>query len=161
MIKHEKANYSNFLQKISGVDHEDEYSLHHEFSEKLSETNQTYIQQLVGYIFDRENPFDPENTTMKNLVTGATLDAESMPFLLGFVAKGKEAYDKFVKERLDFKSVKLFDKIPMTRKTKRLGKNWKPPNLNKETIYFLRMINYSRVRNLDIADLLKHEIVST
>ena len=38
LIKHEKANYSNFLQKISGVDHEDEYSLHHEFSEKLSET---------------------------------------------------------------------------------------------------------------------------
>ena len=69
LIKHEKANYSNFLRKISGVDHEDDYSLHHEFSEKLSETDQTYIQQLVGYISDRGNPFDPENTTMKNLVT--------------------------------------------------------------------------------------------
>ena len=58
LIKHEKANYSNFLRKISGVDHEDEYSLHHEFSEKLSETDQTYIQQLVGYISDRGNPFE-------------------------------------------------------------------------------------------------------
>ena len=112
LIKHEKANYSNFLRKISGVDHEDEYSLHHEFSEKLSETNQMYIQQLVGYIFDRGNPFDPENTTMKNLVTRATLDAESMSFLLGSVAKDKEAYDKIVKEHLDFRSVKFLAKSP-------------------------------------------------
>ena len=98
---------------------------------------------------------------MKNLVTGATLDAESMSFLLGSVAKCKEAYDKFVKERLDCKSVKLFDKIPMTWKTKKMGKNWKPPNVNKETIHFLRMIDYSRLCNLDIANLLKHETVST
>ena len=136
LIKHEKANYSNFLRKISGVDHEDEYSLHHEFSEKLSETDQTYIQQLVGYISDRGNPFDPENSTIKNLVTGATLDAESMSFLLGLVAKGKEAYDKFIKERLDCKSVKLFDKIPMTGKTKKMGNNWKPPDVNKEQYIF-------------------------
>ena len=112
LIKHEKANYSNFLRKISGVDHEDEYSLHHEFSEKLSETNQMYIQQLVGYIFDRGNPFHPENTAMKNLVTGATLDVESMSFLLGSVAKDKEAYDKIVKEHLDFRSVKFLTKSP-------------------------------------------------
>ena len=91
MIKHEKANYSNFLRKISGVDHEDEYSLHREFSEKLSETDQMYMQQLVGYISDRGNLFDQENTTMKNLVTGATFDAKSMLFLLGSVTKGKEA----------------------------------------------------------------------
>ena len=78
---------------------------------------------------------------MKNLVTGATLNAESMSLLLGSVAKGKEAYDKFVKECLDCKSVKLFDKIPMTRKTKMMGKNWKPPNVNKETIHFPQMID--------------------
>ena len=153
-----KANYSNFLWKIPAVNHEDKCSLHHEFSEKLSQTDQTYIQWLVGYISNRGNPFDPENTTMKNLVTGATLDAESMSFLLGSVAKGKEAYDNFVKERLGCKSVKLFDKIPMTWKTKKMGKNWKPPNVNKETIHFLRMIDYSRLCNLDIA---KHEIVLT
>ena len=155
LIKHEKANYSNLLRKISGVDHEDEYSLHHEFSEKLSETDQTYIQKLVGYISERGNPFDPENITLKNLVTGATLNAESTTFLLDSVTQGIEAYDKFVKERLDCKSVKLFDKIPKTRKTKKMRKNWKPPDVNKETIHFLRIIDYSRLRNLDIADLLK------
>ena len=161
LIKHEKANCSNFLRKISGVDQEDEFSLHHEFSEKLSETDQTYIQQLVGYISERGNPFDPENTTMKDLFNGATFDAKSMLFLLGSVTKSKEAYDKFIKECLNCKSVKLFDKIPMTRKTKKMVKNWKPLNVNKETINFLRMIDYSRLHNLDIADLLKHEIVST
>ena len=161
MIKHEKANYSNLLRKISSVDQEDEYSLHHEFSEKLSETDQTYIQQLVDYISDRGNPFDPENSTMKNLVTGATLDAATTSFFLDSVVNGTEAYDKFVKECLDCKSVKLFDKIPMTQKIKKMGKNWKPPDLNKETIHFLRMIDYSRLRSLDITDLLKHKIVST
>ena len=160
LIKHEKAN-SNLLRKISSVDQEDEYSLHHEFSEKLSETDQTYIQQLVDYISDRGNPFDPENSTMKNLVTGATLDAATTSFLLDFVVEGTEAYDKFVKECLDCKSVNLFDKIPMTRKIKKMGKNWKPLDVNKETIHFLWMIDYSRLRSLDIADLLKHEIVST
>ena len=60
-------------------------------SEKLSETDQMYMQQLVGYISDRGNLFDQENTTMKNLVTGATFDAKSMLFLLGSVTKGKEA----------------------------------------------------------------------
>ena len=49
----------------------------------------------------------------------------------------------------------------MTRKTKKMGKNWKPPNLNKETIHFLWMIDYLRLCNLDITDLLKHEIVLT
>ena len=161
LIKHEKANYSNLLRKISSVDQEDEYCLHHEFSEKLSETDQTYIQQLVDCISDRGNPFDLENSTMKNLVTGATLDTATTSFLLDSVVKGTEAYDKFVKERLDCKSVKLFDKIPMTRKIKKMGKNWKPPDVNKETIQFLRMIDYSRLQSLDIADLLKHEIVST
>ena len=161
LIKHEKANYSNLLRKISSVDQEDEYSLHHEFSEKLSETDQTYIQQLVDYISDRGNPFDLENSTMKNLVTGATLNAATTSFLLDSVVKGTEAYDKFVKERLDCKSVKLFDKIPMTRKIKKIGKNWKPPDVNKETIHFLRMIDYSRLRSLDIAGILKQEIVST
>ena len=99
---------------------------------------------------------------MKNLVSGATFDAATTSFFLDSVVKGTEAYDKFVKERLDCKGVKLFDKIPMKRKIKKMGKNWKPPDANKETIHFLRMMDYSRLRSLDIAaDLIKHEIVST
>ena len=42
-----------------------------------------------------------------------------------------------------------------------MGKNWKPPDVNKETIHFLQMIDYSRLCNLDIVDLLKHEIILT
>ena len=78
----------------------------------------------MDYISDRGNLFDPENSTMKNVVTGATLDAATTLFLLDSVVKGTEAYDKFVKECLDCKSVKLFDKIPiMTRMIKKMGKN--------------------------------------
>ena len=42
-----------------------------------------------------------------------------------------------------------------------MGKNWKPPDVNKETIHFLQTIDYSRLCNLDIVDLLKHEIILT
>lgn len=161
LIKHEKSSYSNLLRKFAGVNEEDEYSLHHEFSTKKSESDQASINRVISYISDRGNPFDPECKSIKNLATGATLEVESSSFLLSCVAKGKEAYTKFVKERLQTKTVKLFDTIPKTRRTKRRSKAWAPPDVNKETIHFLRMIDYSRLRQLDIPEILKHEIVQT
>ena len=161
LIKHEKSSYSNLLRKFAGVNEEDEYSLHHEFSAKKSESDKASINQVVSYISNRGNPFDSESKSIKNLATGATLEAESSSFLLSCVGKGEEAYNKLVKERLQTKMVKLFDKIPKTRRSKRRSKNWTPPDVNKETIHFLRMIDYSRLRKLDISQVLRHEIVST
>ena len=51
--------------------------------------------------------------------------------------------------------------IPKIRRSKRRSKNWIPPDLTKETIHFLRIIDYSRLRNLDVSEILKYEIVTT
>ena len=32
LIKHEKSNYTNLLRQMSGINNEDQYSLHHDFS---------------------------------------------------------------------------------------------------------------------------------
>ena len=75
--------FSNLLRNFASLNHEDEYSLHHKFSDKQRETDQAYVEQVVTYISDRGNPFKAENTTIKNLATGATPEAESTSFLLG------------------------------------------------------------------------------
>ena len=65
------------------------------------------------------NPFDEKESIPKNLATGASLTEDSKSFLLSCVKKGEEAYQKFVNERLNVKSVKLFDKIQKARPGKK------------------------------------------
>ena len=48
-----------------------------------------------------------------------------------------------------------------SRSTTRKGKIWKAPDVKKETINFLRIVDYSRLREFDVQYLLSYEIVST
>ena len=48
LIKHEKSNYTNLLRQMSGINNEDEYSSHHEFSKQRTETDLKCIKQLVA-----------------------------------------------------------------------------------------------------------------
>lgn len=161
LIKHEKSNYTNMLRGTTGIDNQDEYSLHHEFSDKRTEADQKSVKQIVTYIAERGNPFDDTEPSIKNIATGATFDKETASFSLNCLDKGKAAYEKFRDERLEKKSSQLFDTIPKTRTSPVKGKMWKPPDVKKETINFLRIIDYSRLRNFDLTLLLKHEIVTT
>ena len=115
LIKHEKSNYTNLLRQMSGINNEDEYSLHHEFSKQCIETNFQCVKQLVAYVNERGNPFDGREILIKNLVTGATFNKKSSSFILNCFSEGKVAYEKFRKERLEIKSTKLFDTIPKSR----------------------------------------------
>ena len=160
-MKHEKSNYTSLLREISRINNEDEYSLHHEFSEQRTEVDKRCINQLASYVQERGNPFDVKEDAIKNLVTGTTLSDEATSFFLNCFTKGKENYDKFRKKRLQDKETKLFDTIPKTRLTTRKGKIWKAPDVKKETINFLRIVDYSRLREFDVQYLLSYEIVST
>lgn len=55
------------VNKLSGIDNEDDYSLHHGFIQKRGETDQAHIQQLASYITERGNQFDT-HTSIKNFV---------------------------------------------------------------------------------------------
>ena len=107
LIKHEKLNYTKMLRDISGIDIEDEYSLHHELSQQRTTTNLKCIQHLFTYVVKRGNPFDVKETAIKSLVTGATFDNETSSFLLNYLTEGPTAYDKSRHERLDTKSAQL------------------------------------------------------
>ena len=159
-MKHEKSNHTSLLREISGINNEDEYCLHHELSEQRTEVDKICVNQLASYVQERGNPFNVKRDAIKNLVTGTTLSDESTSFFLNCFTKGKENY-KFKKERLQDKETKLFNTIPITRPTTRKGKIWKAPDVKKETINFLRIVNYSRLREFDVQFLLSYEIVST
>ena len=66
-----------------------------------------------------------------------------------------------MKERLEIKSTKLFDKIPKSSSSFKKGKPWKAPDIKEETVNFLRTVDYSRLRGFDVECLLTHEIVAT
>ena len=160
LIKHEKSNYTNLLRQMSGINNEDEYSLHYEFSKQRTETDIHCVKQLVAYVNERGNHFDGREIRIKNLGTGATFNGKSSSFL-NCLSEGKVAYEKFRKERLEIKSTKLFDTIPKSRSSFKKGKSWKAPDIKEETVNFLRTVDYSRLRGFDVEYLLTHEIVAT
>ena len=90
LIKHEKSNYTKMLRDISGIDIEDKYSLHHEFSQQHTTTDLKYIQQLVSYVVERGNPFDVKETMIKNFVAGAIFDDETSSFLFNCLTEGQQ-----------------------------------------------------------------------
>ena len=122
---------------MPGINNEDEYSLHHEFSKQCTETDLQCVKQLVPYVNERGNPFDGREILTKNLVTGATFNEKSPSFILNCFSEGKVAYKKFRIERLEIKSTKLFDTIPKNRSSFKKGKPWKIPDIKEETVNFL------------------------
>ena len=116
LIKYEKSNYTNLLRQMSGINNEDQYSLHHDFSKQRTETDLHCIKKLVAYVNERGNSFDGKEILIKNLVTGATFNEKPSSFILNCFSEGKKMYDKFGKERLEIKSTKLFDTIPKSKK---------------------------------------------
>jgi len=90
---------------------------------------------------------------MKNLSSGEQLDEKFIEFKIKCVSKGEE-------ERLQNKTVKLFDtisKVVMESGTKRQWK--KRLDVNKATVQFVRQIDIARTRNFDLKKLLHHEIL--
>ena len=160
-IENEKSNYTNLLRQMSRFNNEDKYSLLHEFSKQRTESDLQCVKQLVAYVNERGNPFDGREIVIKNLVTGATSNEKSSPFILNCFSEEKLAYEKFRKEKLEIKSTKLFDTIPKRRSSFKKGKPWKAPDIKEETVNFLRTADYSRLRGFDVGYLLTHEIVAT
>ena len=68
---------------------------------------------------------------------------------------GEATYKEFYQSRLAEKTEKLFDTIPKTRKAHKSEKASTKVNINKETISFMRNIDYARLRNFSIKTLLR------
>ena len=93
-------------------------------------------------------------------MTGAQLDKKASQFLLNVIQIRESAYAKFRKDRLEEKSVQLFDSIP---KTIEYHQSYLPKRKNiyiKRNNSLMRNIDYARIRDYSISNLLKYEITS-
>ena len=79
--------------------------------------------------------------------------------LLNTLPIGEYAYAEFWKSRLEEKSVKLFDTIPKIRILTKLPAIKKKIDRTKE-VTFLLTIDYARLRDYNIKNLIKHEITT-
>ena len=162
IIKHEKFLYTQALSEICQLKTEDQYSLHHEFSETATQEEREAVAKMIQFIEERGNPFDVSSTEMKNLSSGEQLDPKLVDFRIKCTTKGEEEYQKFKEERLEKKSVKLFDLIPklvMENGSKQQKK--RKIDVNKLTVEFMRQVDIARTRNYDLRELLRHELIST
>ena len=161
IIKHEKGQYRDFLQKICGFDTNDGYSIHHEFGSSITKRDQEAVEQMVEYVDERGGLLNLDQNKITNICTGVYLDREASEFHLGCKTIGEEEYGKFKSKRLEKKTVKLFYVIPKVRKKKSNTHASNTVDLKKETVSFVRHIDFLRLRIYNIQRLLQFEITST
>ena len=125
------------MQKMCEFDTNDKYSIHHEFAPCITKKDQEAVEQMVEYLEERVGLFNE----ITNICTRVHLDREASEFHLGWITIGAEEYGKFKSERLERKTVKLFDVIPKIRKKKINTHASNTVDLKKETVSFVRHIN--------------------
>ena len=160
LIKHEKSRITNLLRELGHMKEFGELSLHHEFGESTTRLDEECVMNLFEYILDRCQPFEFSNSSnaMSNIVTGKQLNEEETKFLLGCLERGSSLYEGFKKTRLVDKSLNLFDKIPKSRKSKKLSTKLSKVDVKKETVVAIKSIE--NARKCSISELLKCELTS-
>lgn len=89
------------MRTICGLDEDDEFALHHEFSKSLTIQDQQCISKMLLFMLERGNPFlKTESCGISNLITGAKIDPQVSEYVLHVHEKGETAYKNVVKERL-------------------------------------------------------------
>ena len=97
---------------------------------------------------------------LSNISTGAQLSDDTNHFLLNCFETGESIHQKYRKERLEDRSVALFDAIKDPHKK---GKNNKSdtvkPDLDKIKLGFLRRMEIARTHCINIKSLLRYELI--
>ena len=109
------------------------------------------VEALIKNIKQRGNPFDLDQSRgrgIMNIATGAVLEKEKEHFYLHYDTLGKSARSEFYNTRLKEKSKQLLDNIPKTRKKEKKKNTVTKHDLTKQTVKFLRLIDYGRTMDL-------------
>ena len=85
---------------------------------------------------------------MSNIVTGKLLNEEEIKFLLCCVQRGTSLYEDFKKTRFEDKSLNLLDKIPKSRKSKKLSSKLPKVDVKKK---LLRQSSQSSMHGYEIS----------
>ena len=150
------------MNTVCHMDEDDEYSLHYEFSDRITKVDKHSIAALTWEPWERGNPFNLEQPKgIMNTETGAILEKDKEDFLIHSVLLGKAARNEFYESRLTEKNIQLLETIPKTRKSTKKKSEKKEYDLAKETVKFLRHIDYAHLRYFDLKILMGYEISPT
>ena len=114
----------------------------------------------MSNVSERSNPFDLSSTTLTNIVIGNQIDRDN--FISRRFLERRRSISRIqnVTTSKKQKTVKLFDPISKTRKNKKIKEVSKKFDVKKETIKALHIMDYARLRNFDICNLLSYELTS-
>ena len=158
IVKHKKSQSTSSLEKVCDIINEDEYCIHHEFSMSRTETDVSAVNQMMDYIKNRGQKiqrFEDSNPLPRNFKTGKLMREPLAKSLIRAVETGEREYSVFIDKRLQTKSIKLFDTIQNVKREEKQCSAKKPPDVNNETLSFLRTIDIARLREYDLQVLLQ------
>ena len=141
ILRHEKLQYTQFLEQMCNISNNDEYSLHHEFSPSVTENDREVVSNIIDYINKHVNPFRLDENTLVNLATGVKFDTYSSEFLIKCLQIGDEHYQNFKMNRLVSKTEKLFDPIHKVRSKQSHKAVSKSEAIKKETVTFILILH--------------------
>ena len=77
-----KNNNSQIFYMIILLTTNDQYSLHHKFSQTITKFDENCVNQILDFVLQRGNPFNIDSKQVKNIVTGTSLIKDSYEFLV-------------------------------------------------------------------------------
>ena len=140
------------------MDVDDEYSLHYEFSDGITKADKHNVAALMKNVLQHGNYFNLEQPKgIMNIATGAILEKDEEDFLMNCISLGKAARNEFYESRLTEKNIHLLETISKTKKSIKKKSEKKEYDLVKETVKFLRHIDYARLRDFDLKILMGYQ----
>ena len=138
---------------------DDEYSLHHEFSNATKKEDIESVESIKKYAASYQDPFDI--SLMKNVTNNATGEMPEkfeIEYLLNSVEHGETLYKQFVETRLIEHSKSLFDTLTKRNKKEPVSSSDKPVDIEKENVKALKYFDIARTRNFNVQELLTYEL---
>ena len=143
-------------------DHDDEFSLHHEFNQKSARRSHERVCLLKKYILTIRKPFN-QNKQFCNLVTKVEIHQSTTEKLLDCMSFGDDGFVNYVQSRLVDKDTPLQAPIPANRSyfegvSERPKKKAKALDNDNTTKALVRYIDYTKERGYDTKQLLEFEL---
>ena len=83
LIKHEKMQYIKVLYDFCGLLTDDECSLHHDFSDAVTAQDIKFVENIIDFVEQRNNPFKKDNCNIiKNFATGTIINQDTTNLLV-------------------------------------------------------------------------------
>ena len=105
LTKQEKAQILGFMDDICDIRDSDEYSIHYEYSELFSESEEENIRIIKSFLDSRSDLLGAGK--LSNMATGTELPMKDVDFLLSCYTEGQDRYELYRKQRLIDSDVKI------------------------------------------------------